>query len=253
MSPMPTSDDLAEDSVSAGEPSRESPGGVLRMGCGLVVIVGALLFALLPQSSEADPQARLAECFELVGPVPFGFQPTRAILFGTGQEFILMGRGSGDGEIDSAPDWLPPQSKGWGSYKGEAKSVETFDWSSVEVDNGPNDPMEVAIGLFSGAKGSRAIQSQFAGVKYEDITRLPKNGQAVPVDSGRIRWGPYEAPFVLMRHFGRDADGPGFWDTLRVNLSVGSRLRVLYLRWGRGQAGGVEHANAFLRIFDPGQ
>ena len=240
----------ADRSNEQGEhaPERESLGGVVGMGLGLVLIVGAGLMALFPLTRDTDAAQLLRESFGVQGDLPYGLKPVRAVAFATGERLVLLRDPERSRAEDHAPHWTPSKSGAEWRFsftKSEDPKVETFDWSTIPVAGEGRAPVEVALAFFPLKTGRKVVESQFHSMHFEDITQLPKSGKTVPVDSGHLDWGPFEAPYIQLRHFGRDETGPGFWDTLRVNLTVGSKARILYLRWSRGQAG---HRNCALEV-----
>jgi hypothetical protein len=229
-------------------PERESLGGIVGMGLGLMMILSVGITALFPAARDTDATSLMVASFGVEGALPYGLEPTRAVSFATGEQLVLLRDPDRPSEEGDAPRWLPSKSgAGWQIRFTQAKvKVETFDWSTVPVDTEGQPPIEAALAIFPAKTGKKVLQGQFHGLQFEDITRLPMAGKAVPVDAGHLPWGPFEAPYIQLRHYGRDASGPGFWDTLRVNLTVGSKARILYLRWPRGQAGSKDSAVELL-------
>lgn len=240
---LPTTSDPSVEQADDG-PERESLGGILGMGLGLMMILGVGITALFPTARDTDANSLMVASFGMEGALPYGLEPTRAVSFATGEQLVLLRNPDRSSEEGNAPRWLPSKSgAGWQIQFTQAKvKVETFNWSTIPVDAEGQPPIEVALALFPAKTGKKVVQSQFHGLQFEDITRLPMAGKTVPVDAGHLSWGPFEAPYIQLRHYGRDATGPGFWDTLRVNLTVGSKARILYLRWPRGQAGSKDSA-----------
>jgi hypothetical protein len=230
------------------DPERESLGGIVAMGLGLMMILGVGVMALFPTARDTDAASLLSATFGVMGGLPYGLEPVRAVSFATGEHFVLLRDPARPSEEENAPRWLPSKSgAGWQIRFGKEKlKVETFDWSTIPVAEEGQPPVEVALALFPTKTAKKIVQAQFHGIHFEDVTRLPMAGKTVPVDAGHLDWGPFEAPYIHLRHYGRDATGPGFWDTLRVNLTSGSQARVLYLRWPRGQAGHKDRANELL-------
>ena len=92
---------------------------------------------------------------------------------------------------------------------------------------------------------------QFGSLRFKDFKRLDEAGERVPVDNGKLDWGGYEATFIRVRDFHRVHEEPTFTDTVRVNLTLGSRCCVLYLRWPRMLPGNSAGAEAFLAALQP--
>lgn len=242
---------MNEDPSVAAQAQQESPGGVLGLGVGIAVIAAAALLPLIPLAGDLDPGEFLRTSFGVQGQLPHGLVPVRAVSFAGGEQVVLLRHPERSSLEHDAPQWeLPTKDKrgGFGRGSEHKKKPETFDWTVVPVVEDGGAPVEVALALFPTRKGAKVVESQFHGLGFEDATRLPKSGKTVPVDSGYLDWGSYEAPFIQLRHYGRDESGPGFWDTLRVNLTVESKARILYLRWPRGQAGHRDRASEILQV-----
>lgn len=241
----PMSSDLSPEQV---DPAHESLGGIVGMGFGLLAILSVGVMTIFPTARDSDATMLLSESFGVDGGLPFGLEPTRAVSFATGEHLVLLNDPVRSSQEDNAPRWLPSKSgAGWQvRFTGAKVKAETFDWSTIPVVEAGRTPVEAALAFFPTKTGKKVVQGQFHGLHFEDITRLPMAGKTVPVDAGHLAWGPFEAPFIQLRHYGRDGTGPGFWDTLRVNLTVGSKVRILYLRWPRGQAGHKDRAAEFL-------
>jgi len=230
------------------DPERESLGGIVGMGLGLMMILSVGVMALFPTARDTDAASLLSATFGVMGDLPYGLEPVRAVSFATGEQLVLLRDPARSSEEDNAPRWLPSKSGAtWQIRFGkEISKIETFDWSTIPVAKEGQPPVEVALALFPAKTAKKIVQAQFNGIHFEDVTQLPMAGKTVPVDAGHLDWGPFEAPYIQLRHYGRDATGPEFWDTLRVNLTSGSQARVLYMRWPRGQAGHKDRAIELL-------
>ncbi|HIF41112.1 MAG TPA: hypothetical protein EYQ74_08435 [Planctomycetes bacterium] len=233
---------------TAQGPERESLGGIIVMGLGLMMILSVGVMALFPTARDTDAASLLSASFGIDGGLPFGLEPVRAVSFATGEQLVLFRDPDRSSEEANAPRWLPSKSgAGWQIRFTKAKvKKQVFDWSTIPVAEEGQPPAEAALALFSSKTAKKVVQAQFNGIHFEDVTQLPLAGKTVPVDAGHLDWGQFDAPYIHLRHYGRDATGPGFWDTLRVNLTSGSQARILYLRWPRGQAGHKDHALELL-------
>lgn len=91
----------------------------------------------------------------------------------------------------------------------------------------------------------------FRGLDYKGIEQVSAKGEALPLDAGRVPWGPYEVPWVHLRHFERVDGRATFHDTLRIDLSSGPNALILHLAYApRARASQLDLA-PFLAAWGP--
>lgn len=81
------------------------------------------------------------------------------------------------------------------------------------------------------ARAENEIKSLFQSLSYKDLEQVGREGDDIPMDSGRFRWAGYEAPFVRVRHLYMEDDKPTFHETIRVNLTLGKQAWVALFAW----------------------
>jgi len=121
------------------------------------------------------------------------------------------------------------------------------------VEEGPADtpPVEVAYIWYPPKLAESVLEKQFSAVRFRDLKHLPKHGGDVPMDSGHLSWGRYDAGYVRHRHFRLVDEEPTFHDSLRINLTLGRQACVLYMRWPQGTPGHVAAAEELLAAYAP--
>ena len=248
--------------------ARERPSAVIAMGLGFVVILVAVASLLSSGVVDLDPSAgllALEERFVRQGGLPFGFEVTGARKILRGPFMVILSDPAGPGPEPGLPPMLdserPPPPKPAKDKGGHG--MDFVDWSGLPEGQAGTAPEELAFAWYSREQGEHVLAEQFARVRFRDLSRLSREGDAVTVDSGQVDWGVYEADYVRTRHFKIEEDWstedglPGgeerrmFHDSMRVNLSLGSECCVLYLRWPRGLPGSKQRLEEVLAAFRP--
>jgi hypothetical protein len=238
--------------------------GVLTVGAG----AAGLLRGSVPQLPLEQAGAELAERFAMAQVTPLGLELSSAHQLGRHELYVTF-RGASD-EPEQELDPLPfegkvASDKGSRGRRGRRKDGTErpkTEWEKLALrDKGP-DPVEASFLFVEDKKKAEALlDSQFGRVKFKDFEDIPADGEVLPIDSGHLDWGDYEADWVHLRHYEK-TDGkksgrkkankvPTSHDTLRVNLTTGPEARVLYLRWARAVPGDVAAAETWLAAFQP--
>ncbi len=124
-------------------------------------------------------------------------------------------------------------------------------WHTLAEGEAGRAPVEAALVWYPFERADEVLDKQFGRLRFKDFKHLDEAGERVPVDNGKLDWGGYEAPFIRVRDFHRVHKEPTFTDTVRVNLTLGQRCCVLYLRWPRTLPGSREGAEAVLAVLQP--
>lgn len=249
------------------EPRPVTVPALLGVALGLLVVLSAAAMLLRPKDGELGPEAgreMLAERFGELA-TPDGFEVRGARKLAGGQLQVTL---AAPGEAPAEPAPLPfegnvaPKTKsksmgggrpGMGGMGGWDPKNRT-EWDKLALREAGPGPVEVTFLFASKRKRAEALlDSQFGRARFKDIAHLRGEGEAVPIDSGRLDWGGFEATWVQLRHYQLTDDRvPTSHDTVRVNLTTGPEARVLYLRWPRTYPGGIEPVEAWLAALEPG-
>jgi len=103
------------------------------------------------------------------------------------------------------------------------------------------------------ADDSKSVLSrQFERHTDGEMSRGKGNGRGegtkLTVDGGRLRWGAYDADFVLERKY---EDGGHFTDTVRVNLTHGTECWILFALWPQDYRASREPVEQLLAALPP--
>jgi hypothetical protein len=259
-----------------GRQESESISGVLGLALGLALIGCA--FWSFSSSSHAeilDGDELLSERFEFEA-LPFGFEALEAFRLTGGEEIVLLRDpdaepldiavpiealfegGGGDGGGD---EWSDRGGRGGrgrgrggrGGGHGGGGDGEKKDnvWSKLEEGEAGHSPSEMVIAWYEYDDAEAVLKRQFSGARYGDISDVSDKGGRLVVDSGEVNWGAYSTFFLRERVFRKVDDVPGFYDTMRVNLTLGTRCCVLYAIWAPGRLGSKESISEALRHLRP--
>jgi hypothetical protein len=190
-------------SAEPAEPRRESPGGVVGVGLGLLLLAVASLALLRLGPRELDPRELLEADFEL-GPLPF----------------------PGVVEEPSAAPALP------------------LDWSRLPEGPAGTPPVRVYLLRYGEGGATRALARHFRNLEWRELADIEERGGRTVVEGGRLRWGEFDADFVRERRF---LPGPGFQDSLRINLGLPKRYWIAFAFWPRGLPGSKEPCELLLK------
>ena len=198
-----------------GSVQRETTSGVLGIGLGLALIVGAFFVLVRMAERDADGEALLAEAF-VVGELPFDFEILEARTLTTGERVVVLG---------------PPAEAG----------------SSDRGDGERAPPERLFLVRHSEAAIEGVIERQFRRVSYGDSVREPGKQVDLPLAGGRLRWGALAPSFVHSRRKHSDSHR----DSVRVNLYRPERPWIAYAVWAPDQDGSEEGVQALLTSLQP--
>ena len=139
-----------------GSVPRETTSGVLGIGLGLALIVGAFFVLVRMAERDADGEALLAEAF-VVGELPFDFEILEARTLTTGERVVVLG---------------PPAEAG----------------SSDRGDGERAPPERLFLVRHSEAAIEGVIERQFRRVSYGDSVREPGKQVDLPLAGKEALW-----------------------------------------------------------------
>jgi hypothetical protein len=228
-------------------PAREKPFAVLGLALGLLVVLTIYVAPLVGGARKIDGAAYLAAHFE-PAELPFGFAVTRAVALRDGRRVVVAGDPSAPPEVGVDVSDLAPE----GASDEEPAPLARGDsdrevWARLKEGEPGRPPRAIALVHYPLGRAGDVLRRQFGELQYKDLTHVDEDGEAVPVDSGYLTWGAYQANYVRLRHFAKDDGRPTFHDTLRVNLTVGERCWIAYLRWDPFLPGAKHAAEQLLR------
>lgn len=238
--------------MSAGPdtPVRESVGGVLGVGLGLVLIAGCALALFQAGSEELDARAVLEEDF-MLGELPFGLELERALRFTSGETVVVLTDGS---ELVVEPEPLTAaEGSGADEEPAEAPALDALepeiDWAGLPEGEAGTPPARVFLVRYNAGGARRALSRQFRGLEWQELSEIEATGGGAIVEGGRLPWGEFAADFVRERRF--RAEPPRFQDQLRANLATPERYWILYAYWPEGRPGSKEPIEALLQALEP--
>ena len=192
---MRTDDDLPEpDATSDDSPPsrRETTGGVLGIGFGLLVAFVLLVVLAFPMGGPLDGEARLSELLG-AGEPPFGLELVEAARLPTGDVVLRLGR---PGEDDGGAG---PEEVLFVQYRSQGSIAPLF-----EGEENPGETLQ----------------------RWKDD---PSWSWEAILERDEITWDVWRTKFARVRHF---AEGGGWSESFRVDLSQPGRALVLMARWG---------------------
>jgi hypothetical protein len=217
--------------------------GVVLAIAAAIVLLGAAAWTLARQDAvELDAAALRAEWFAPAG-LPFGFEPVEAHRLARGDRVLRLER------EDAGPE--PPRIElPEPEPESEPRKPAPFDWSKVPIGEAGAPPREVAILEPPLADAADDLASHFRGGQdlAGDWKSIPPEGGKRILERGELRWGAFDAAFVIERELER---GGTFRDVLKVNLSRAGEPRVLLARWTRGLPASVARVEELLAALPP--
>lgn len=243
------------ETAEAGQAAAQSPGKVLAVALGLLVIAGAAL-PLLFVRVRAGSADLLEERFA-VGQLPDGLEVLESLRLPFGEEMLVLG----DPEVARSAEGIAAEVTGAerpeaaGDDEGEPEPGDStkpkFSWTSVEIGEPGAPPSEVVFVWYPRSSAERVLRSQFSSLVFQDTESIQWMGGRVVIDSGKVPWGGYTTDLVLERRFKRERGQPTFHDFARCNLSVQGNCCVLYLRWPDGRPGSRAPIERLLEAVQP--
>lgn len=213
---------------------RESRGGVIAVGVGLVLAAVALVTLFTNRPREADPVELLAEDFE-IGELPPGFSLERGLRL-SGDERIVLIRGPVPLDEDP-PRRVEPSAE-----------EEAPDWAALPEGPRGTPPARVLLLGTPRTGAQAALDRAFRKVEWKDLADLGREGGRTAVDGGKLEWAGLSADWIRERLF---EPAGTFRDEVRVNLTAGSRCWILHAIWPRGLPGDTEPLRGLLDALRP--
>ncbi|MFT5052968.1 MAG: hypothetical protein ACI8QZ_004406 [Chlamydiales bacterium] len=260
---------------------RETPAAVFAVALGLFLIAVSAVAMFLVRLPEVDGAALLDERFA-AHDLPVGMEVVDAIQLVRGEEVVVLSDPAiwSEGRASERLVWDPITKKqeaergksfGGGSERGGRGSsrrgggghggghggpgtgadFKMMDWSSVEAGEAGQDPWEVAFVWYPRKLAEKVLNTQFGSRGFDDLRFIGTGGGKATVALGSVAWAGYDTHYVIERQFAMVDDEKAFRDTLRVNLSLGTRGCVLYARWAAGVPGSIDTVSTLLEGFTP--
>jgi len=250
-------------------PAERRPMGIVMVSIGLVFVVAAVGMMFTLRTAPLDGAALLAERFEYET-APWGFEPTEALRLQQGEEMVVLAdpdyeppavddsqpeRESAEGERSGGGGPPGGDRRGRGRGRRGGGSVGSVDsgagWDKLADGEAGTRPYEVAFVWYPLRMAEDLLKRQFIQVNFSDTRSVDWGGGSVVVDSGELDWFGYAARYVRERHFKWQAGEQTYHDAMRVNLTIGNRCCVAYMRWRDGAVGDKQVVEELLRSFGP--
>jgi hypothetical protein len=204
---------------------RESLGGVLGIGLGLLILAMCVLAVLNRAPKRGAAAEVLAESFT-IAELPGAFVlEEQAITLPAREQIFTFSDGS---ELEIEPGELVTSQGRHGGPGGEMGDFEEFDWSAVKPESKGDLPARFLLVRFPTSRAESILNSQFRGLSWRDLSELSAKGGSTVVGGDKLNWAGYSADWVRQRRF---IEGGSFRDTMRVNLSLGSECWIGYAIW----------------------
>jgi hypothetical protein len=224
------------------EPRPAGAWRVLAAFAGLALLAGLVGVFVLVRTGAADPDAVLAEAFD-VRALPFELRPvyaaelplgTRCVRFEPAAQAVAA-----PAELDGAASTAHAAGSPPPSSPGGADSVkDEIVWKKLPIAPPGAPPLEAYL-VLTGSRGRAGVNATLDEASAQSLGDLGEDGGLVAVDSGTFPWDAYEPRYVHARRFER----PGIYtDSVRVDVSANGRWCVLVVGWPRGVTGSKEAA-----------
>ena len=187
-----------EPAAATAAPSgrRETTGGVLGVGFGLLVALIFLLGLLVPSGGALDGEARARELFG-AEPLPFGLEIESAAVLPTGDKVLQLSRTDDDDG------------------------------------RGPDQVVLVQYTSMKGLAGLFQSDNESTGETLAIWEKDPTWSWETILERDEIRWGQWRSKFARVRHFEKGGD---WTESARVDLSQAERPLALMAKWGTKEA-----------------
>jgi len=268
-------------------PERESVLGVIGVGLGILLLGGVIagLVALRARPATLDGAALLRERFAAVEALPFELQLVGAERGFDRREVVRFeAHTTREGEAVVPPPTAPLEADKADSAPSESDQI---DWDRLPKIEG-GTPERAALAWSAIERAEDVMRDEFTALRFDSVGGFggggpgggPGGGQSGSPrggtgggggggpgggkpsgppkppppklqDSGTLSWSGFAAPYVRLREFELHEGAPRFHETVRVNLTVGERCCVLYVRWAAGHVGDKDQALAVLSSFTP--
>lgn len=264
------------ESIPSGAPK---PGSVIGVAVGFLVVAGCIAALFLYGSRTFAAREALTDSF-VVGAFPNELELDEDAYLLPGGERVYVIRdgaavwdeseieelfsseegftqesesaeGEGTSELEASPEdeGLEEVEESEESSEGsENDEFEPYDWANIEVLSTDSAPQCLYLVQFPVGQAASVIRGQFQNLDWKQLSLIDAEGGRSAVDGGKLSWAGYGADFVRERNFVR---GGGFWDVVRVNLSVGGECWVAYATWPSGHAGSSESVELLLEGLQP--
>lgn len=224
----------------------ESVGGVLALFGGSVLLAMSF-FSQCAQSVQAvEAQAFLGESFAHPG-VPQGWDVKSCEQVPDGRIIVQL---KSQGEAAAPFEASPEEVAALAEIPTSAKKWDPKPWEHLQqlTGLGPSSALLVQHPVKTSMDQRKRL---FLGLSYKEIEMVSAKGESLPLNGGRIPWGPYEVPWVHLRHFEMVDGKPTFHDTLRVDLSSGPKTLVLHLAYPPRARASESALKPFLAAWTP--
>ena len=215
-------------------------GTVLAAALGLAAVGGATALLIGSRPRAIDGQELLAATFD-EGALPFDLRVASASRLPTGERTVVLEPPGLEPEAPPPPFEPKPPVEG-------APPGKPFDWSQVPLGEPGKPPRQALIVWFPESTAEAQLRSLFHEIPWRDLRDIGDGGGLLPLDSGKLDWGGYDAPYVHLRAF---EPGATFRDSIRVNVSAAGSRCALHVLWPRGAQGSKEVVSKLLAALAP--
>jgi len=224
--------------------------GVLGLLVGLLVLAATFMTQWPAPVQTLDAEQVLAMGFGDAG-LPAAWEvrsaerlPDRRVLIELVREGAASAPHQPSAEEAAALSKLPPPAE-------ETWSKGPKPWPLLEELPAGAPRAALLEGLGRGPGAAKARKAAFSGLKYKELDDVDSKGEAALIDAGRTAWGPYEVPWVHLRHYRLDGERPTFHDTVRVDLTSGAEAWLLRLAFPERVRGDRSALEPFLTSLQP--
>ncbi len=220
-----------------GKVIRERPGCVIGVALGIMLVVSAVAFLLLPKT-EARDGAKLLETWLGVQQLPQGFEIRDAAKFMGGEEVVKLANTAAAAEQPRTH--APTPAKG-------ADGETQVDWSKVIAGAADQLPRALIFVHFPKAQNAGELERLFSDkLVVGKLADIGDRGGQVILEIGTLPFGDSNPAYVLERNF---EPGGTFKDVARVNMSNISEGLMVDAEWSRSEAFSKSRLQLLLEMF----
>lgn len=263
--PGPTIAGTSTDAPAPAPERHESVWGVLGVGLGILILLGAVGSLFSKRGGELDSQALLDSCFEPFE-VPFGLEVRPGGKLPSGARFAVLARDIEEGgeedvdlsELEGLDAEEPAGEESEASSDSDSSEEPKFDWTlfiagipaETLADTGAA-PTRVLIADYPLGLAERVHEGHFRTLSWRDAKDLGNDGGRMTIATERLDWNGLQALYVHTRRFERANEEPRFRDMLHVCLATAEGYRVLYAFWPPGTSASLERTRELVGALRP--
>ena len=236
-----------------------TPIGILGIALAMLLLAGAAFGLLQAGDRDLEDASSLKRAFSIAA-LPGNWTQVQVRGLRDGREVYLFEDPSAgepaalppDPEPDVKPANKSKSSSGPGAGRGgKRRNSDKKRWLRLVVGRENQPPRRMALVRLPLNRAESELKSLFQGLSYKDLEEVGEDGGDLPMDSGRIDWGSYEAPFVRVRHLYQEDEKPTFHESIRVNLTLGREAWVALFAWDPRLPGNLAWVEQTLGEFQP--